>query len=648
MPATVETPTQSANTNTRARTVNSLDTENTTAQNKSWQTILGARPKYLRYNLWSPESYLSPTVADWSETADPLPRPPPHVLDDPNATQTILNNPDLFKIVTPINVDEFERLLSDHPNPEFVDSVCTGLREGFWPWADTTKPDYPVTYDLAKTPKNEAEAKFIREQCDAEIQKERFSRAFGKDLLPGMYCMPVHAVPKKDTTDLRMVTDHSAGQYSLNSMIDHERVTGYPLDNMRHLGEMLLHFVQRSIDHKTIVMWKSDVSEAYRRMPVHPYWQIKQANAVDGNHYIDRCNAFGTSSSGAIWISFNSLVAWIARHRLGFDYLATYVDDSSGFDVKGDTLFYEPYQLELPYHQTLLLHLWDDLGIPHKSSKQVSNDEKLTIIGIVVNPNTMTFSLPAKSKADLLEALTAWHTRPLNGSKQSYQLKYWQQMAGWVNWAFNVYPLLRPCLNRFYPKFAGIYNPTRKIHVNNDVREDLAWAANHIRHSNGIFLLRATDWDPSLADFTIYCDASLTGMGFWYPELQLGFHSSNPESATNIIFFFEALAVFCALKDVTHHAHQGARVVIYTDNLNTVQIFNSLKCLDKFNIILKACVDILLETDIDLRVLHVPGTENIVADALSRFQFQTALNIVPDLKITSFQPPLWSLGAAKK
>jgi len=51
-------------------------------------------------------------------------------------------------------------------------------------------------------------------------------------------------------------------------------------------------------------------------MPMHPCWQIKQVNTIDGKHYVDRCNAFGGSGSGGIWITFNSLVAWIAKNEL--------------------------------------------------------------------------------------------------------------------------------------------------------------------------------------------------------------------------------------------------------------------------------------------------------------------------------------------
>jgi hypothetical protein len=73
-----------------------------------------------------------------------------------------------------------------------------------------------------------------------------------------MYAMPIYAVPKPHSVDLRLVTDHSAGPFSLNGMIDHAQVMGFPLDNVRHLGEML-YDVRRSIGNVSLTLWKSDM-----------------------------------------------------------------------------------------------------------------------------------------------------------------------------------------------------------------------------------------------------------------------------------------------------------------------------------------------------------------------------------------------------
>ena len=218
-----------------------------------------------------------------------------------------------------------------------------------------------------------------------------------------------------------------------------------------------------------------------------------------------------------------------------------------------------------------------------------------------------------------------------------------------MNWIFNVFPLLRPCLNNLYPKLSGNHKPTRRIWVNNAIREDFTWAARHIESSSGVHIVRSLDWNPNTADFTIYCDACPEGMGFWYPSLSKGFYAPTPKNGPiSVIFYFEALCVFCALRDASSRAQQGARIVIYTDNMNSVQIFNSLACLPAYNHLLHHSVDILLHTNIELHVLHIPGEENTVADALSRGQFTTALEICPELRISPFQPPRWTLGAEIK
>ncbi|KAI5980621.1 hypothetical protein EDD15DRAFT_2128095, partial [Pisolithus albus] len=170
----------------------------------------------------------------------PLPQPPVDEFQNFSALNTINNYAHLFQIVTPINVDHFERLLCDHPNPQFVRSVCRGLREGFWPFAHTHPGEWPLTWDNShRALKSDEELEFVRTQVRSEIEKGRFSEAFGPDLLPGMYSMPVHAVPKPGVKKFRLVTDHSAGTFALNSMISREDVAGVTLDNVYDLGQAL-------------------------------------------------------------------------------------------------------------------------------------------------------------------------------------------------------------------------------------------------------------------------------------------------------------------------------------------------------------------------------------------------------------------------
>ena len=212
-----------------------------------------------------------------------------------------------------------------------------------------------------------------------------------------------------------------------------------------------------------------------------------------------------------------------------------------------------------------------------------------------------------------------------------------------------MFPLLCPSLNNLYPKITGKDSPNAQIWVNCAVRNDLLWAASHLKIDNGVYLLRASDWNPSEADIVIYCDACLDGLGFWYPADGNAYFSHVPvEVPINLIFYYKALCVLCALEHASSRLTSPSRIAIYTDNSNTVDIFNSLRCLPPYNKILKRSASLRMSTDHQLRVFHVSSENNYIADAISRESFTKALLARPDLQIHHFQPPQLTLGETKK
>jgi hypothetical protein len=130
--------------------------------------------------MWGGESPTRLTTALATETELPVPTPPPNELSNIVALRTIEENPHLFSVSTPIDVDRFEELLAAHPNPLYMQSMCQALHEGFWPWAETDIPGLPTTWDNLDHPlKEEAHRVFVREQRDVEVALGQFSLAFG-------------------------------------------------------------------------------------------------------------------------------------------------------------------------------------------------------------------------------------------------------------------------------------------------------------------------------------------------------------------------------------------------------------------------------------------------------------------------------------
>ena len=182
-------------------------------------------------------------------------------------------------------------------------------------------------------------------------------------------------------------------------------------------------------------------------------------------------------------------------------------------------------------------------------------------------------------------------------------LKEFQQLAGWINWSFNVFPLLKPALSNIYAKIAGKTESHAKIFVSKAV----------------------ADWDVHQADLVAYTDACLSGLGFYFERTAEGFQCQVPEHPPkDTIFYFEALAVVSVVDAVTRLPSIPSRLLVFSDNTNSVDIFHSLRSLPPYNGLLKFTVSLLIAHGISLRVVHVPGVDNSIADSLSRFENEKA------------------------
>jgi hypothetical protein len=495
-----------------------------------------------------------------------------------------------------------------------------------------------MTHDESREDNKDAEKlKFIRTQRDIEEQKKRFSPSFGKELLPGMYSMPTFAVPKKGSSKFRLVTDQSAGKFSVNSM-QSRHVAAFPMDNMIQLGERILRVRNSLKPGEKMILYKSDVSEAYRLIPMHPIWQTRQVNTVDGERHIDRNNVFGGRRSGDTFIAFMSLVLWVAETKWGIPGLCGYVDDV--FSVVSDQEWenYEPYNKCLPKSQARLLRCWDALGVPHKPEKQLYGSS-LTIIGFLIDLEELTISLAPERRNDLLTELDRFIIRRRSGPQQKrFPLREFLRLSGWMAWAFNIYPHLRPSMCHFYQKIGPLNRKDAPVTMNRIISRELEWAERHIKASNGILFLREYQWKVGEADAKVFCDASGVGLGFWYPDLNEGFEADLPPNIPPNIFFSEGLCIASALQNAALKGI-GKRIAIFTDNEASFRVFSSFHAVPSYNSILLFAAETVIRHGLQLRVVWTPGEKNMVADALSRHNRDRAISFAPRLTISSFIPP---------
>lgn len=583
-----------------------------------------------------------------------MPRPPLAELRNPIANQTLQDRPELFAVETPINTEQLEELLRTHPNRPLVESVLTGLREGFWPWAETSNPPTQTLDYNQPRPLPDEELAFLKNTCVEEEQARRFSAPFGPDLLPGMVSEPIFAVPKPRSTKLRLVTHHSAGTFSLNSLIPQED-RAVRFDNLTDFGKMLRNFHSKH-GRGPIWLFKSDVSAAFRLLPVHKLWQLRQIVSVweDGKfkRWVDRRCCFGSGGSPRIFCTVMGLVIWIALNIKLIEGILHYMDDAWGYDDEPNLVYYNKYNDYFPKKQVQLLQLWDELGIPHERRKQEFGPA-LEIIGLYVNPHDMTITMSPDRRSDLINAIDNFISCP----ERRQRLLEWQRLAGWIHWALNAYPLLRPAVNPVHAKISNKTHRFAGIPINREVKSSLQWLRDRIATSDGVSILEAELWGHNDADLVIYCDACTgdhsgrkPGLGFWAPALGLGFFGDGPAQyppnlhKPGTIFYLEALCILAAIIWAATLENPPKRLLIYTDSINSADMYNTMRAHAGYNDLLMTAVETLIDKSISLRVFHIPGESNTIADALSRSYFPLINQQQPQLTLYQFQPPRLNAG----
>ncbi|KAF8891922.1 hypothetical protein CPB84DRAFT_1683136, partial [Gymnopilus junonius] len=555
-------------------------------------------------------------------TAAPLPFLQSHLLNDPSIQASLEAMEGYIKVDTPFDVDKLEAMLHDHPNQPFVHSVLCGLWEGFWPFdKEEWKEECTLTSNYA-TEEEDLEA--IRTFQDKEYAGDHWSPELPiSDLLPGMKLSPMFVVWQKEKA--HVITDHSRS--GINNEIPKAKAKVW-YDDMHNFGQALRE-AQKAFPGHSFVMFKSDVASTFLNLPAHLLWQLHQVVTVDGRLHIMQHLVFGNRASPRIWCIVSGLPCWLVIRKLDLTCLFVYMDDFFGWDFADNLL--------CPCCQVQLLLFWESIWCPFEDKKQ-EHGEVLKIIGFWVDANNGSLSLSPFSVDDILDKIKSFLATP--GCKPL--LRDWQCLGGHINWLLNVLPWGRPAITELYQKTSRKCHPLSGIPINAQVISDLSWLASVIPKAIGIHFVDDGMWPNSEADMVIWIDASLKlGLAFIFLNQAFVYPLAAylPEVKVKI-FFLEMVAILSAIHYVASLSRLPCRLLIHTDSLNSVAVFNSLQASEALhNGPLLAATGVVLESGIDLHVRHIPSKLNIHADMLSHLLFEEYHLKYPADRIRLFSPP---------
>ncbi|GAA5904690.1 hypothetical protein JCM5296_003627 [Sporobolomyces johnsonii] len=577
----------------------------------------------------------SPAI-DSTLSAPPLPSVPLHHLSDPLVAGTIERAPHLFGISTPFRIRPLRALLAPHPNRPLIASILHGLEHGFWPSFEGSTSDLnALSPGLPPTNLTDNDHEFITRQLEKDFEKGFLSEPFDT-LLPGMVVSPMFVVRLAGRKPCAVVDQTASG---LNDGISREagRVT---YDTIAELARLLRYRRRRGEDSASPIVWKSDVSGAFRTIAVAVQWQVRQVprsriwDAREKKHkiiyYVDQRLVFGGRFSPRLWCTVINVVLWGVRHHLLLEFPLIYVDNAFGFDVSG--LFLPVVHLPsgesrlVPRDQARVLFVWNHVGAPWDWEKQV-HGHQLIVLGHLVDGRALTVALPGEAKTAFVDYIADF----LADSDSAPPLFRWQRLTGYGQWACTTLPLARFALNSLYAKITGKTKRNAKVRLNKTVERDLRWLIGEVSSALPLDLLDPAleDWADRSADVVLYSDACLKSDG---GHASTRHSPMAPSSA-------QSLAIASAISHVVHGGIARKKVLLFSDSALSVYAFDSGRAPPDVSELVLSIYELLRASKIDLRVRHVAGDINATADKLSRLPPDSLRRMFPSLlPFTPFTP----------
>ncbi|KAK3105594.1 hypothetical protein FSP39_001375 [Pinctada imbricata] len=251
---------------------------------------------------------------------------------------------------------------------------------------------------------------------------------------------------------------------------------------------------------------------------------------------------------------------------------------------------------------------------------------KLTIYGIEVDSEIMQSRLPVEKVQKIQHKLREFLLR------KKVTLRELQSLVGLLNFACSVVVPGRAFLRWLINLTCGINYPFHFIRLSKEVKEDLFMWQRFIENFNGKCVFLPMEWSPS-SHLTLFTDASgAIGFAAVLQDQKIWFaHKWAINLMDYQIAIKELFPIVLALEIRGDHL-SNKRILFRSDNKAVVDVLNSQTSRDTIILkLIRRLVLVALKYNIHFRARHIAGKENTVADLLSRFKFQEALVVAPNL-----------------
>ena len=471
------------------------------------------------------------------------------------------------------------------------------------------------------------------EKVENEIAKGRIAGPFRNRPISNLRCSPIGLVPKK-TSGLRLITNLSYPQgNSVNDFID-ENFTSVSYSSF----DTVVSMVQKI--GKGALIGKKDIKSAFRLLPCYPGDFDLLGFKIEGNFYIDKCLPMGYSGSCQIFEKFSTFLQWLISQDQNSLNLDHYLDD---FFFCG-----RPQTSECEDLMSSFSKMCSMLGVPVADEKTEGPITSMEYLGLLIDTQEMLVKIPHEKLKKLLEEIDI-----IIFSKK-VTLKQLQSLCGLLSFCTRALPSGRAFSRRLFMAMSKVSKPFHFIRVTKGMFDDLLVWKYFLENFNGNSYILDADW-ISNCDMELFTDSAggnTKGCGIYFQGkwcvLNWPKEWENSEILKDITYL-EIIPIALAVM-LWGETFYKKKINFQVDNMAVVFILNSKT--SKSERVLKLLRFIVYQTlakNFHIKCSHISGKVNIVADALSRGNFQKFRQLAPHADKAPTEVPLqfWELLQTK-
>ena len=494
------------------------------------------------------------------------------------------------EVHTPLSLTVWTLELSDHPDREFSKFILEGIANGFRIGFNRSQQLQPAATNLQCT-----KPQIVTEYLGREVALNRMWRCPTGYLPKGIHISPIGLISKKNRPGKwRMIVDLSASRgMSVNDGIDSE-LSSLSYSTIDQLAALVVS------EGKGAFLVKADIQEAYRMVPVHAEDQHLLGVCWDGTVYIDRVLPFGLRSAPKLFSAVADALQWILHKK----------DIEKGLHYLDDFILVAGSRHRAVHQKEIILKSFEELKVHIEQSKLEGPSTCLSFLGIEIDTESMQLRLPSSKLSHLKKMLGECV------QLRSMTKKNLQRLTGLLQFATKVVRPGRPFLRRLYALQEVGNHPDHFVRLNQAARADIMWWYVFSERWNGISML----WDLGMSrvQLQVYSDAS----GSWgcaavqdHLWLQLKW---TPKLQHLSIAIKELIPVVLAAATFGNQ-WSGKVVQFVVDNSAVVEVVKSTYSKEPHMMhLIRLLVFFAARFNFWFTASHIPGKQNILADALSR------------------------------